>query len=184
MTAGTKRLCVFCGSSAPPNQLYRNAALQLGTLLGRHGIGLVYGGGRVGLMGILADAALEAGGHVIGVIPAYLHDREIGHRGINELVVVRDMHERKRRMFELSDAVAILPGGLGTLDEAFEAITLHQLGLMPKPIVLLNIGGMWEPLLTLIDHTINEGFTRPEARALYHVVAQIEDVLPACFDPA
>jgi uncharacterized protein (TIGR00730 family) len=178
-----KRLCVFCGSAMPDDPAYRDAAARLGTLIGQSGNALVYGGGRAGLMGLLADAALEAGARVVGVIPLALHGREIGHDGVSEMVVVDDMHERKRRMFELSDAVAVLPGGLGTLDEAFEAITLCQLGLMAKPIVLVNIGGFWAPLLALIDQVIAAGFARPDARRLYRVIDTVEDVLSACFDP-
>jgi len=167
----------------PENERFRAAAIELGTLLGRAGIELVYGGGRIGLMGLLADAALAAGGRVIGVIPIKLHDREVAHRGLSELIVVPDMQERKRRMFELADAVAVLPGGLGTLDEAFEAITLRQLGLTATPIALVNTDGYWEPLLALIDRTIEHGFTRSEARALYRVVAAVEEVIPVCFGP-
>lgn len=177
-----KRLCVFCGSSAPLREPYLDATSQLGMMIGQAGMELVYGGGRIGLMGILADAALAAGARVVGVIPSCLHDREVGHTGISELVVVRDMHERKRRMFQLSDAVAVLPGGLGTLDETFEAVTLSQLGLMPKPIALLNIDGIWAPLLALIDHVIAEGFARPETRTLYRVVERPQDIIPACFE--
>lgn len=177
-----KRLCVFCGSALPEDQRYRDAAARLGTLIGQSACELIYGGGRIGLMGILADAALAAGARVTGVIPIGLHDREVGHDGISEMVVVRDMQERKRRMFELSDAVAVLPGGLGTLDEAFEAITLSQLGLWVKPIVLVNVDGFWAPLLALIDQVVAKGFARPDARRLYHVVGSVEDVLPACFD--
>jgi uncharacterized protein (TIGR00730 family) len=132
-------------------------------------------------MGLLADSALAAGGRVIGVIPMGLHDREIAHSGLHEMVVVRDMHERKRHMFERADAVAVLPGGLGTLDEAFEAITLRQLGFMPKPIVLLDFDHYWAPLLGLIEHVIASGFTRPTARGLYQVVTQVKDLIPACF---
>ena len=175
-----KHICVFCGSSLPPEPRYRTAAERLGTLIGAAGHALVYGGGRVGLMGILADAALAAGAHVTGIIPVRLHDREVGHSGLSEMIVVDDMQERKRRMFELADAVVVLPGGLGTLDEAFEAITLRQLGIWVKPIVLVDIGGFWAPLLALIDRVIAEGFARPEARGTYRVVDRIEDVLPAC----
>ena len=182
--AGGQRLCVFCGSSLPPMPTYREAARQLGQLLGEGGYGLVYGGGRVGLMGILADAALAAGGRVTGVIPVGLHDREVGHPGLSEMVVVGDMQERKRRMFALSDAVAVLPGGLGTLDEAFEAITLRQLGMLEVPIALIDTGGFWTPLLAVIDWVIAEGFARPEARSLYTVVSRVEDVIPACFGDA
>jgi hypothetical protein len=183
MTA-SQRLCVFCGSASPTNHRYGEAAALLGTLMGRSGVELIYGGGRVGLMGILADAALDAGSRVTGVIPAGLHDREIAHPGLQELIVVRDMHERKRHMFELADAVAVLPGGLGTLDEAFEAVTLRQLGFMPKPIVFLNLNEYWAPLLKLIDHVIATGFTRPNARALYRVVERVEDVIPSCLGPS
>jgi uncharacterized protein (TIGR00730 family) len=179
-----KRLCVFCGSASPADPRYGIAAARLGMLLGESGIELVYGGGRVGLMGLLADAALAAGARVVGVIPAALHDREIAHPGLQQLVVVRDMHDRKRQMFELSDAVSVLPGGLGTLDEAFEAITLKQLGFLEKPIALLNLDGFWVPLLALIDRVIAEGFVHPDARAHYAVVRRAEDVIPACFGDA
>src|SRR5579862_4787168 len=175
MTA-TKRLCVFCGSSLPSEQRYRDAAAQLGTLIGQSGCELVYGGGRIGLMGLLADASLAAGARVTGVIPVRLNDREVGHVGISEMIVVGDMQERKRRMFELADAVAVLPGGLGTLDEAFEAITLCQLGLWVKPVVLVNIAGFWAPLLTLVDRVIAAGFARPEARQIYQVVDNVAEV--------
>jgi len=166
----------------PKERRYRDAAASLGTLIGQSGCELVYGGGRIGLMGIVADAALAAGARVTGIIPSGLHDREIGHEGISEMIVVRDMQERKRRMFELSDAVAVLPGGLGTLDEAFEAITLSQLGLWVKPIVLVSVDGFWAPLLALIDHVVAEGFARPGSRRLYHVVQRVEDAIPVCFD--
>jgi uncharacterized protein (TIGR00730 family) len=179
-----KRLCVFCGSSNPVDPRYGEAAARLGTLLGEAGIELVYGGGRVGLMGLLADAALAAGARVVGVIPAALHDREIAHPGLHRLDVVRDMHDRKRQMFDLSDAVAVLPGGLGTLDEAFEAITLKQLGFLTKPIAILNLEGFWAPLLALIDRVVAEGFVYADARALYSVVRRAEDIIPACFGDA
>ncbi len=177
------RLCVFCGSSSPADPRYGEAAARLGTLLGEAGIELVYGGGRVGLMGLLADAALAAGARVVGVIPAGLHDREIAHPGLHQLVVVRDMHDRKREMLERCDAVAVLPGGLGTLDEAFEAITLKQLGFLQKPIAILNLDGFWKPLIDLIDHVIASGFARPEAQRYCAVVTQVDDLIPACFGP-
>jgi uncharacterized protein (TIGR00730 family) len=176
-----RRLCVFCGSSLPPEQRYREAATALGAMLGPAGIELVYGGGRIGLMGLVADAALHSGARVTGVIPASLHDREVAHQALSALEIVRDMQERKRRMFELADAVAVLPGGLGTLDEAFEAITLRQLGVNDKPVTLLNIGGFWDPLLALIDRVIERGFASPEARALYRTVGTVEEVIPSCF---
>src|SRR5690348_8577734 len=178
-----KRLCVFCGSAIPESERYRAAASALGRVAGEASIELVYGGGRVGLMGLLADAALAAGARVIGVIPVALHDREVAHRGLSELIVVPDMQERKRRMFELADAVAVLPGGLGTLDEAFEAITLRQLGMSTAPVALVNIDGYWDPLIALIERTIEQGFTRAETRKLYRIVAAAEKVIPACFGP-
>ncbi|HKT18260.1 MAG TPA: TIGR00730 family Rossman fold protein [Stellaceae bacterium] len=181
--SAAKRLCVFCGSAMPERERFRTAAIELGSLIGRAGIELLYGGGRIGLMGLLADAALAAGARVIGVIPIALHDREVAHRALSELIVVPDMQERKRRMFELADAVAVLPGGLGTLDEAFEAITLRQLGMSRAPVTLVNIDGYWDPLVALIDRTIEQGFTRPAARNLYRVVAEAAEVIPACFGP-
>ena len=181
--SGAKRLCVFCGSSLPPEAAYRDAAVRLGTEIGRAGVVLVYGGGRIGLMGMIADAALAAGAKVIGVIPSALHGREIAHAGLGDLVVVPDMQERKRQMFALSDAVAVLPGGLGTLDEAFEAITLKQLGFFTKPIVLIDTIGYWRPLHDLVAQIIASGFAAPGADRLYHVVAHAEDVIPACFGP-
>jgi len=176
-----KRLCVFCGASMPPETAYRDAATALGTAIGRAGAELVYGGGRVGMMGLVADAAIAAGAKVIGVIPTALHSREIAHLGVTDLVVVPDMQERKREMFALSDAVAVLPGGLGTLDEAFEAITLRQLGFFQKPIVLIDTLGYWRPLRALVTQIIASGFARPEAEQLYEVVARAEEAIPACF---
>jgi len=147
--------------------------------LGEHKIGLVYGGGRIGLMGLLADAALEAGGEVTGIIPDHLHDREIGHAGLTELRVVDDMHERKRLMAELADAFAILPGGLGTLEEMLEVITWKQLGLHDKPIFIIDVEGYWTPLLRLFDHVIDEGFAGRDARGLYRVLSRVEDLAAA-----
>ena len=168
----------------PVEPAYREAATALGSAIGRAGAVLVYGGGRVGLMGLVADAALGAGAKVIGVIPAALHNREIAHPGLSDLVVVSDMQERKREMFALSDAVAVLPGGLGTLDEAFEAITLRQLGFFRKPIVLVDTLGYWQPLQAMVTRIIASGFARPDATQLYDVVTRAEDALPACFGPA
>lgn len=176
-----KRLCVFCGASMPSETAYRQAATALGTAIGKSGVELVYGGGRVGMMGLVADASLAAGARVIGVIPVGLHNREVAHAGLSDLVVVPDMQERKREMFALSDAVAVLPGGLGTLDEAFEAITLRQLGFFQKPIVLVDILGYWRPLEALVTQVIASGFAQPEAARLYEVVTRAEDVIPACF---
>jgi uncharacterized protein (TIGR00730 family) len=177
--ASVKRICVYCGSSSRVDEIYRAAATRLGVLLAQAGIELVYGGGRTGLMGLMADAALASGGRVTGIIPVHLHEREVGHTGLSELVVVESMHERKRRMFELSDAFAVLPGGLGTLDEALEIITWKQLGLHDKPIVLVDVAGYWTPLFELIAHTVSNGFTARRALQFYRVVGRVEEVLPA-----
>src|SRR5437764_819991 len=153
-----RRLCVYCGSSGAVDRQYREAASELGACLAAAGIGLVYGGGRVGLMGLLAEAALAAGGEVIGIIPARLRDLEVAQTNATELVVVDSMHERKRQMAERADAFAILPGGIGTLDEMFEILSWKQLGLHRKPILLVDIGGYWAPLRALLDHIVERGF--------------------------
>ena len=177
--AAVKRLCVYCGSSAHVDQAYRAAAMRLGELLAEAGIELIYGGGRVGLMGVLADATLTAGGRVIGIIPGHLHDYEVGHTGLSELIVVGSMHERKRRMFELADAFAALPGGLGTLDETFEIITWKQLALHDKPIVIVDVAGYWAPLRTLLHHVVTTGFATPRVLRHFSFVPGVEDLLPA-----
>jgi uncharacterized protein (TIGR00730 family) len=168
-----RRLCVYCGSSGAVDRQYREAASELGARLAAAGIGLVYGGGRVGLMGILADAALAAGGEVIGIIPARLRDAELAHSGATELVVVESMQERKRMMAEKADAFAILPGGIGTLDEMFDTLSWKQLGLHGKPILLADIGGYWAPLRALLDGIVEKGFARAETRELLQVVPTI-----------
>ena len=148
------RLCVFCGSSVGSNPAYAEAAVTLGSLLARRGIGLVYGGGNVGLMGVIADAALAAGGEVIGVIPKALADREVAHHGVTELRVVDSMHTRKAMMADLSDAFIAMPGGVGTFEEFFEAITWTQLGLHRKACGLLNVAGFYTPLAAFIDQAV------------------------------
>jgi uncharacterized protein (TIGR00730 family) len=168
-----RRLCVYCGSSGEVDRQYREAASELGAQLAAAGIGLVYGGGRVGLMGLLADAVLAAGGEVIGVIPARLRDAELAHRGATELVVVDTMHERKRIMAERADAFAVLPGGLGTLDELFEILSWKQLTLHDKPILLVDVAGYWAPLRALLDHIVAYGFARPQTRKLLQVVPTV-----------
>lgn len=160
-----KRLCVFCGSSHGANPAYAEAAVTLGTLLARRGIGLVYGGGNVGLMGVIADAALAAGGEVIGVIPKALADREVAHHGVTELRVVDSMHTRKAIMADLSDAFIAMPGGVGTFEEFFEAITWTQLGLHRKACGLLNVAGFYTPLAAFIDQAVSDGFIKPVHRA-------------------
>ncbi len=176
--ATVKRLCVYCGSCRGNNELFRLSATRLGTLLARSGIEVVFGGGRVGLMGLVADAALAAGGRVTGIIPGHLHEREVGHPCLSELVIVENMHQRKRRMFELADGFIVLPGGLGTLDETFEIITWKQLGLHDKPVIIVDIDGYWAPLRGLIDHVIGEGFTSRTALNYFRVVADVEEILP------
>jgi uncharacterized protein (TIGR00730 family) len=157
---------VFCGSSVPPDDRYRDAARELGELLARRGIGLVYGGGRVGLMGDVADAALSQGGQVTGVMPVGLFSQEVGHTGLTEMREVGSMHERKKLMYDLSDAFIALPGGLGTLEELAEVATWSQLGLLAKPVVLLDVAGFWEPLVTQLDRMVSAGFVKPAGRDL------------------
>ena len=161
-----QRVCVFCGSSPGMRPADAEAARAMGSLLAERGIGLVYGGGRVGLMGIAADASLAAGGEVIGVIPDSMMAREVGHPGVTQLHVVPNMHTRKALMYDLSDAFVALPGGFGTLDELCEALTWSQLGIHGKPCGLLNVGGYFDGLLTFFDHARDEGFIRPAHRGL------------------
>jgi hypothetical protein len=170
-------LCVYCGSRTGTDHAYRQAAEQLGRLMAQHRIRLVYGGGRIGLMGVLADAVLAGGGSVVGIIPHHLEAREVGHRGVGELRVVDSMHSRKNEMFALADAFAVLPGGLGTLDETFEILTWRQLELHDKPIVLVNIAGYWDPFLKLLERIDNTGFMAPECWRLFVVVERPEDVI-------
>ena len=154
------RLCVFCGSSPGRSPAYIAAARRLGSLFARRGIGLVYGGGNVGLMGVVADAVLADGGEAIGIIPRALVDRELAHGRLSELVVVDSMHERKQRMHDRSDGFIALPGGFGTLDELFEALTWAQLGMHQKPCGLLDVDGFWAPLRALIERQVAEEFVR------------------------
>ena len=178
-----KSVCVYCGSLSGTAPAYRESARKLGQILAKSRIGLVYGGGSIGLMGILADAVLAAGGEVTGIIPGHLHKSEIGHKGATRLVVVGSMHERKQKMFELADAFAILPGGLGTIEEAMEIITWRQLGLHDKPIFLIDAANYWAPLVALFDHVIAQGFARKEARDLFRLLPRAED-LPAALAEA
>jgi len=171
-------LCVFCGSSSGENPAYRNEAARFGKILADAGVRLVFGGGNAGLMGAAADAALAAGGEVIGVIPRHLVEREHAHLDVTEMHVVDSMHSRKQKMFELSDGFVTLPGGVGTLDETFEIVTWKQLGMHDKPIVVVDIGGFWEPLERLIAHTVAEGFTSAETRRLYRMAPSVDEVLP------
>ena len=161
---GVRSVCVYCGSAAGARPEYRAAAQELGHAFAAEGIRLVYGGAHVGLMGAVADAALAAGGHVTGFIPQHLVDREVAHRGLSELYVVRDMHERKHSMAEQADAFLALPGGYGTLDELCEVLGWAQLGLHRKPIILLDVAGYWQPFLSMLDHAVQEGFLKKANR--------------------
>ena len=161
-----KRVCVFCGSSYGRRPEYRSATEELGAELVSRSIGLVYGGADVGLMGVLADAVLKAGGEAIGVIPRNLMAKEVGHKGLTKLHVVGSMHERKALMAELSDAFVAMPGGFGTMEEFCEILTWSQLGLHAKPCGILNVLGYYSPLIAMFDHAVEERFLRPENRAL------------------
>jgi uncharacterized protein (TIGR00730 family) len=161
-----RRICVFCGSSLGAKPVYQQAAQTVGRLLCRRGIELVYGGGHVGLMGIVADACLNEGGHVIGVIPQALADREVAHTGLTELRIVGSMHERKALMADLSDAFIALPGGYGTWEEFFEVLTWSQLGIQRKACAMLNVNGYYDPLLEMADRAVSEGFLRQVHRDL------------------
>lgn len=171
------QVCVFCGSSTGIGPGYRNAAERVGRTLAERGIGLVYGGASVGTMGVVADAALAAGGRVTGVIPRSLVDREIAHPGLSDLRVVADLHERKATMAALADAFLALPGGAGTLEELFEVFTWAQLGLHAKPIALLDVDGYYQPMLRFLDHMADQGFLRPEYRQMLIVDTDVAGVL-------
>lgn len=164
--AAFRRICVFCGAREGVRADYRDAAEALGRLLASEGIELVYGGGKVGLMGRVADACLAAGGQVTGVIPQALMDWEVGHSGLTRLEVVDSMHSRKARMAELADGFIALPGGLGTFEELFEILTWGQLGFHRKPAGLLDVAGYYAPLLQMLERSVGEGFMKPENRGL------------------
>ena len=176
------RICVYCASSNRVDPAYRDAARRLGELLAGACCTIVYGGGSAGSMGAVADGALSKGGEVIGVLPRFMADREWGHPGITRLDLVEDMRERKYRLLSDSDAVVALPGGCGTLEELFEAITLKQLGLYANPIVLLNTLAFWSPWQAFMQGVVAERFMNPEHAALWKLVDHLEDVLPAIRD--
>jgi len=161
-----KRICVFCGSSTGNRPTYVRTAVKLGQILAKRQIGLVYGGGNIGLMGLLADSVLESGGDVIGVIPRFLVHKEVAHQHLKDLRVVESMHERKALMADLSDGFIALPGGYGTLEEFCEVVTWAQLQLHKKPCGLLNVEGFYDPLLQFLDHTVSEQFLKPSNRGL------------------
>ncbi len=170
-------LCVFCGSRAGADPAFSAAAEQLGRSLAARGVRLIYGGGSIGLMGILMQAVLDNGGQVTGVIPEFLMRREVGNPDLTELIVVDSMHERKRRMFELADAFAVLPGGLGSLDEAIEIITWRQLGLHSKPIAVLSVEDYWASFEALMEQAIARGFADGAIRTLFTVTGDVESML-------
>lgn len=177
--ARIRAVCVYCGSSGRGPRKHREDAVRFGRQLGEAGIGLVYGGGHVGLMGLMADAALSAGGKVTGVIPEDLMRAEVGHGRVTTLVVTKSMHKRKMAMFKRADAFVVLPGGPGTLDEFFEVLTWKQLRFHDKPIILVESGGYWTRLVALIEWIIRSGYARAPFRQLFKVVNTVDDVLPA-----
>ena len=181
-----KALCVYCGSSSGANPEYTEAATAFGTRLAKEGIALVYGGGKVGLMGTVADAMLAAGGRVIGVIPRQLVEKEVAHTGLSELQVVETMHERKTRMYELSDAFVALPGGFGTMDEMFEMLTWAQLGLHSYPCAFLDVRGFFRTIAASMDHMVAEGFVRQQQRDQVWFGADIDAMFDwmAHFEPS
>jgi uncharacterized protein (TIGR00730 family) len=178
---GLSSVCVFCGSNGGADPAYLEVAARTGRDLARRGLRLVYGGGKVGMMGAIADGALDAGGEVIGVIPQQIYDLEIGHDGVTDLRVVASMHERKALMAELADAFVALPGGIGTFEELFEVFTWAQLGLHRKPLGLLDVAGYYGPLEAMLDHAVEQRFLRPQTRAML-VRDDSLDALLARFD--
>jgi len=175
--ANVRTICVYCGSSDGAREVYRALASELGDAMARAGLRLVYGGASVGLMGAIADAVLAAGGEVIGVIPEYLANREVAHRGLTELQVVKTMHERKLIMAELADAFVVLPGGYGTLDETCEMLGWAQLGLHSKPVILLDTEDYWQPLFQMLDRAVEEGFLKPVNRQHARRASCVDEVL-------
>ena len=174
-----RSLCVFCGSKQGVDPAFREAGRRLGRIMAERGVRLIYGGGGIGLMGVVAETVLAGGGEVTGVIPDFLMQYELGNPGVTELIVVASMHERKRRIFELSDGFVVLPGGLGTLDETIEITTWKQLQLHAKPVVVVNVGGYWEPLRALIGSIVAGGFAHPAIAELFTVVEGIDQVFDA-----
>jgi len=174
-----KSLCVFCGSKTGDNPAYEREARRLGQLMADADVRLVYGGGRIGLMGAVADAVSDAGGDVVGIIPEFLMHLEVGNEDAGQLIVTQDMHTRKAKMFEMSDAAIVLPGGIGTMDETIEVMTWKQLRQHDKPIVVLNVDGYWDAFLALLDSIIDGGFAHPKIRDLISVVAGADGVFEA-----
>jgi uncharacterized protein (TIGR00730 family) len=182
--SGIRSVCVFCGSGSGRNPVFAAAARTLGKQLAEAGISLVYGGGSLGLMGEVAKSVLKHKGYVTGIIPSFLSEKEQMLRAVNELIITEDMHQRKRLMFERSDAFVALPGGIGTLEELVEQLTWAQLGRHTKPIVIANISGYWDSLCTLLDHMRAETFIRAGLTVPYTTVEKAEDILPALAETA
>lgn len=178
--SAVRSVCVFCGASSAVPAAHLAAAEALGRLLAARGETVVYGGGHVGMMGRLADGALQAGGRVVGIIPRHLMDRERAHLDVSELVVAEDMHSRKAEMYRRADAIVSLPGGIGTVDETVEIMTWRQLGLHAKPMVLVNLDGYWDPFLAMLDRMLALGYLQAGARAMLRVVPDIAAVPAAC----
>nr|WP_319388888.1 TIGR00730 family Rossman fold protein [uncultured Cohaesibacter sp.] len=176
--ATLQKICVYCGSGCGNNPVFVQEARLLGQEMAKAGIGLVYGGGSVGLMGILAKSVLENGGHVTGIIPGFLKDREVMLADVQDLIITRDMHERKRKMFDAAQAFVALPGGIGTLEELVEMLTWAQLGQHKKPVLLANIEGFWDPLADLLDHMRDENFIRHDMAVSYLSTRHARDIVP------
>lgn len=177
------RLCVYCGSNAGAEPAHAAAATRLGSALANRGIGLVFGGGSVGLMGLVADAAMAGGGEVVGVITEQLVGAEVAHRDLTRLEVVPSMHDRKARLCDLADGFIVLPGGFGTVDEFAEMLTWNQLGIIAKPVVLLDVNGFWEPLLAWMDKAVECGFVRPAHRMLAQRALSVDDAIALATAP-
>jgi len=172
-------LCVFCGSRFGNDPAYEQAARELGAVMADKGIRLIYGGGGIGLMGVVANAVVENGGEVIGVIPKFLNEMEVGKQDVTKLIITNNMHERKNKMFELSDGFISLPGGLGTLDETFEIMTWKQLKIHSKPVIILDVAGYWSELSALINGLILKGFANQRIKGMYQVVNNTAEVFVA-----
>lgn len=176
-------VCVYCGSSNKIDETYKQVAIDVGKALAQHKLRLVYGGGHVGLMGLVADSALQSGGEVVGIIPEHIRAHEMQHLGLTELHVVDNMHTRKNMMVEKADAFVALPGGFGTLDELFEILTWKQLGLHTKPILIYNVNGFWDPLVDMINKIIEQNFAPKNNYLIFKTVSSVDEMFTALFAP-
>jgi uncharacterized protein (TIGR00730 family) len=173
-------ICVYCGSSPGKNKLIIEQSRAFGKILADQNHTLIYGGSSLGIMGAIADAVMINGGEVIGVIPENLFSKEVAHQGITRLITVRDMHQRKSHMAELADSFVAFPGGFGTMEELFEIITWNQIGILNKPVVIMNIDGYYDPLIRMLDHSVDVGFIKPENRKIVRVSETLEQCLELC----